>query len=247
MIDRESPLPLAYQVARTIREQIVAGRYQPGDQLTREETLAVSLGVSRGTVRQALDALAADGLVSREQGRGTFVRRAPGVRDGFTFRADLRELMHRSTLGREPDATARLEPVTEMPTAIAKRIGGERGGGSVVTRVLTERSVPYGYVIDYVPSPFHLSVTVDALARGGVLQAIEAGGTRVAFVRQTMNAAEAPPVISAHLRVAAAAAVLVVDRTSLDQHERVLAVSIAHYVGDLYRDTMEFRDLRTGE
>lgn len=70
------PAPRYLQVADRIRRDVGAGRFAPGDRLPPEETLARALGVSRGTLRQALGALGRAGLVQTIPGRGTFVRGA---------------------------------------------------------------------------------------------------------------------------------------------------------------------------
>ena len=65
--------PLYQQVKLLIIQQIVEGRWQPGDALPSEFQLGDEFKVSQGTVRKALDALARDGMVVRRQGKGTFV------------------------------------------------------------------------------------------------------------------------------------------------------------------------------
>ena len=65
--------PLYQQVKDLLRRRIVDGTWRPDEVLPSEGRLAVELGVSQGTVRKALDELAAQKLVVRRQGRGTFV------------------------------------------------------------------------------------------------------------------------------------------------------------------------------
>jgi GntR family transcriptional repressor for pyruvate dehydrogenase complex len=65
---------LYVQIADQIREQIVSGAAAPGQQLPSERDLAISLGVSRPTVREALIALEVAGLVEVRVGVGAFVR-----------------------------------------------------------------------------------------------------------------------------------------------------------------------------
>ncbi|WP_051344284.1 GntR family transcriptional regulator [Alicyclobacillus herbarius] len=69
------------QVSDTIREWIQDGRFQPGDQLPTEIELAEEFQVSRHTIRQAISSLTAAGLVTRVQGRGTFVAQPHVSRD----------------------------------------------------------------------------------------------------------------------------------------------------------------------
>ena len=72
-LNKQSPLPLYQQLAQYLRAQIRQGTYALGAQLPTERDLMQRYEVSRNTVRQALDQLAREGLLERDQGRGTFV------------------------------------------------------------------------------------------------------------------------------------------------------------------------------
>jgi GntR family transcriptional regulator len=77
--------PLYRQVRDMLIRRLVDGVWQPGQPLPSEMQLAAELGVSQGTVRKALDAMAAENLVVRRQGRGTFVARHDEERILFQF------------------------------------------------------------------------------------------------------------------------------------------------------------------
>src|SRR5260370_25334065 len=74
-MDREiSPSePLHAQIAARLRPDVRDAHFAPGQRLPSEVDLSKLLGVSRGTVRQALGALIADGVLHTIAGRGTFV------------------------------------------------------------------------------------------------------------------------------------------------------------------------------
>src|SRR5215472_6069413 len=72
-LDRTSPIPLYFQIAENLKEAIQAGTIAPGERLDNELELAEQLGVSRPTVRQAIQRLVQQGLVVRRRGLGTVV------------------------------------------------------------------------------------------------------------------------------------------------------------------------------
>lgn len=73
MINKTSGIPVYKQIETSIRTDIGRGVYPVGTKLPSEDDIANELGVSRGTVRQALSALANKGIVRRVHGNGTFV------------------------------------------------------------------------------------------------------------------------------------------------------------------------------
>jgi GntR family transcriptional regulator len=82
---RESHVSLYAQIADLLRRDITSGVYPPLSKLPSEPMLVRRLGVSRVTVRLAIDLLIKQGLVIRKQGKGTFVA-------GSTVRHELQEL-----------------------------------------------------------------------------------------------------------------------------------------------------------
>jgi GntR family transcriptional regulator len=77
--------PLYRQVYDTLLRRLADAVWQPGQILPSEGVLAAELGVSQGTVRKALDALTADSLLVRRQGRGTFVAEHDDKQSVFRF------------------------------------------------------------------------------------------------------------------------------------------------------------------
>ncbi|MFP3511900.1 GntR family transcriptional regulator [Peribacillus sp. SIMBA_075] len=73
MIDKNSPLPIYFQIEEQIKRQIENGEFQAHDALPSEREYAEQFGISRMTVRQAINNLVNDGYLYRQKGRGTFV------------------------------------------------------------------------------------------------------------------------------------------------------------------------------
>jgi len=75
VLDRQSVVPLYYQIQLRLIEQIRSGELKPGDLVPSEQEISARLGVSRMTARQALKSLCSRGLVYSQRGKGTFVSR----------------------------------------------------------------------------------------------------------------------------------------------------------------------------
>jgi GntR family transcriptional regulator len=73
--DAQAPAfsPLYQQIKGLILQSLEAGEWKPGEAIPSEMELAARFRVSQGTVRKAIDELAAENLVVRRQGKGTFV------------------------------------------------------------------------------------------------------------------------------------------------------------------------------
>ena len=71
--ERRGKIPAYIQVAAALRRRVETGEWKPGEQISTLEQLEDEFGVARVTVRQAVELLEREGLVLRQQGRGTFV------------------------------------------------------------------------------------------------------------------------------------------------------------------------------
>ncbi|MBW7924333.1 MAG: GntR family transcriptional regulator [Burkholderiaceae bacterium] len=116
--------PLYRQIRALLLRGLQSGEWKPGEAIPSETELAARYRVSQGTVRKAIDELAAEHLLVRRQGRGTFVASHREVRTQFRF------------LRLRPDEAAMLASDT-APTAEGGEARGESGPGLAMTsRVL---------------------------------------------------------------------------------------------------------------
>ena len=133
-----------------LRGWLASGRHRPGDRLPPEQQLAASLGISRGTLRSALDRLEETGEVVRRQGSGTFVGRLP---DDAALHEGLERLEPYSSLARGRDIvlTARDVEVEERPIdhRLAELFGVEMSARALtVSRTVLADGVPAAVMED---------------------------------------------------------------------------------------------------
>jgi GntR family transcriptional regulator len=111
-----------------LRERLSPGRARPGDRLPPEKELAHTLGVSRGTLRLALERLESNGEIVRRQGSGTFVGR---VALGAAFSEGLEVLESYASLARRQGKTLAVRDVqieqARTPGYVAEALGLRRG------------------------------------------------------------------------------------------------------------------------
>lgn len=92
MIDRNSPVPIYYQLKLYFKRQIENGELKPGDRLPTEMELCEQFDISRAPVRQAMTELAREGVIYRRPGQGTFV--SPAMAAAEAERTKIRVLAH---------------------------------------------------------------------------------------------------------------------------------------------------------
>jgi GntR family transcriptional regulator len=97
-LDPASPQPLYMQLHRALREAIERGVFALDDALPSERQMAAELGISRITVRKAIDALTGEGLLVSRQGSGNFVAAQARIDKNFatltSFSEDMRSRGH---------------------------------------------------------------------------------------------------------------------------------------------------------
>ena len=115
----DSPIPRYAQLADLLRQRIARGLWRTGERCRSLEELMREFDVARVTVRQAVDLLAREGLLSAQQGRGTFVTAAPARAAGSAPQTTLGEL---AEVYRD-----------DQPELLTRRGGGRAGAGARAT------------------------------------------------------------------------------------------------------------------
>lgn len=101
-IDRKAEQPVYTQLAESLRKQILAGAYRPGERIPSENMLVEMYKVSPMTVRRAINLLASQGIITTTRGSGTFVKEVELGAASF-YLQDLKELF-----SEEADTTIKL-------------------------------------------------------------------------------------------------------------------------------------------
>lgn len=222
------------RVAQALRDGIAAGDYQPGGMLPSENVLAREFDVSRETIRVALAALANEGLIVTEQGRGASVRdRSPLVRVASQRLArHTREanqgthLAEAAQSGQPADVTthvrvefasAEVAAALELPT-----------GAEVLVRDRTLRlgGQPTQLAVSHYPRTLTRDTAIEQAdtGPGGVLSRLEDAGHTIASHTERVTLHRATATESTALQVPVGSACLRIRRTTRSDTGRILEV-----------------------
>lgn len=225
--------PLYHQIYLILRDKILSAEYPNGTVLAGEFELADQYRVSRITVKRALDELAADGLVTRERGRGTTVThegRRPTI--SAPVEGQLEDLL---SMGYETQV--RLVDFAYVPAPPDAAAALQCETGAEVQRAVRTRSkdgVPFSHLTTFVPADLGKSFVAADMVGKPLLALLEDAGVRVASASQTISATLADHTVAALLDLDVGSALLKVSRTVLDSNGRPVEFITALYRPDSY-------------
>ncbi|MDX2969724.1 GntR family transcriptional regulator [Kribbella solani] len=204
---------------------------RPGDRMPSEDELIGEFGVSRITVRRAVQNLVARGLVVTRPGRGSYVA-VPRITQPLTELTGFVEDMEANGLA----ATARVLTVQEIPAPPGARRALELPLGSVVTfieRVRLANGHPISFDRTYLVPDLGRLVARDDLANEPVFALLEQRhDTPLVEATYALNAVTADPEIAAALETPEGSAVLRIERTSYTHDDRPVDYEVLHYRGE---------------
>ncbi|MGJ7613954.1 MULTISPECIES: GntR family transcriptional regulator [unclassified Variovorax] len=199
LMPRKNGLPLHHQLYVVLREQIMRGLYAPGALIPNEARLGELFGVSRITVRRAVADLHAEGLLDKQQGKGTFVRvELPAQRPAATL--GFVDALRRTALNTQVTV---LDVQTQDPPAIvAVQLELPAGHAAVhAVRLRSSNGMPLMLTDAWVPDRFASNVTRARLKKQALYEILMAQGIEFGRVVQEITAVPADPQHSALLGV----------------------------------------------
>src|SRR5690606_26066196 len=183
-LDRGSPVPLYHQLAQQLEAAIERGVLAPGNLLGNEVDLSVRLGLSRPTVRQAIQSLVDKGLLVRRRGVGTQVVHSQ-VKRPLELSSLYDDL---EAAGQRPATRVLVNTVVTASAEIAAALGvPEAVDVHRVERLRLAHGEPMAYLCNYLPCGL-LGLDTGQLEATGLYRLMRAAGITLHSARQTIGA-----------------------------------------------------------
>lgn len=225
-VDRTSPVPLYFQVAQRLETAIEDGTLPPGSRIDNEVDLAERLGLSRPTVRRAIQHLVEQGLLVRKRGVGTQVVHAR-VRRSIELTSLYDDLAAAGQRPRTDVLALGLEPA---PAAVAVALGiAESAPVLSLERLRYAQDSPLALMHNYLP-PDLVDLGREELREQGLYQLLREAGVRLRIASQTIGARAATAAEARLLDERRGAPLLTMGRTTYDDAGRIV-----EYARHLYR------------
>ncbi|MGW2741465.1 GntR family transcriptional regulator [Streptomyces sp. NPDC001450] len=215
-LDRTSPVPLYYQLAQQLEAAIEHGILAPGNLLGNEVDLSVRLGLSRPTVRQAIQSLVDKGLLVRRRGVGTQVVHSQ-VKRPLELSSLYDDL---ESAGQGPSTRVLRNERVPAGADVAAALGIAEGAEVVVLeRLRCTHGQPVAFLCNYLPAAL-LELDTERLESTGLYRMMRSVGITLHSARQTVGARSATAEEAALLDEKEGAALLTMQRTAYDDTGR---------------------------
>lgn len=227
---RLSP-PRYVQAYTALRNWIQQGVYLQGAQLPSEPELCKLFGVSRITVRAAVELLEKEGLVARRQGRGTFVN---AISPDIPSRGDFAELVRRL---RQLDTKTTFKDIQiatrEADESVARDLQIDPGDKIIEARFTRLRDgQPLGVTVITVPQHLGVEITLDDLRNAPAATILQSKGFEILGAHQLIGATLADAAIAAALDTIVGAPIVHVRLLVLDLFSKPIELLTAYYLAD---------------
>jgi GntR family transcriptional regulator len=232
-LDRSSPVPLYFQLAQGLEAVIRDGQLPSGTRLDNEVLLAEQLGLSRPTMRRAMQSLVDKGILVRRRGVGTRVVQ-PKVRRPLGL-SSLFEDLQRS--GQSPSTTVLRLAHEPAGADVASALGIPAGDPvTVLERLRSADGQPIARMCNYLPHTVAglAELQPDDLATRGLYQQLRLLGIELHSADQSIGARTATPGEARLLGEPRGAALLTMQRTTCDDHGRSIEYGSHVYAASRY-------------
>lgn len=234
-LDTGSPLPKYHQLKEIILAMIEKEDLREGESIPPERKFCEEYGVSRMTTRQAIMELVNEGVLYREQGKGTFVA-AQKVQQEAERLTSFTEAM--SLRGMRATSTVLEAAITQAGPVVARLLGVEEGKEVVrIQRVRNADGSPMALETSHLLRGAADELLTLDLSNRSIYEELRSRGVRIEWAQQSYEATVINEFEADHLSVPTGSPALLLERVTYDDTNRPFEYVKSTYRGDRYRIT----------
>jgi GntR family transcriptional regulator len=229
-LDRTGPVPIYFQISSRLEQAVRSGEIPAGSRLENEIAIGQRLGLSRPTIRRAIQELVDKGLLVRQRGVGTQV-----VHGQVTRQVELTSLFEDlKNSSRTPGTRVLAHEQVSASADIATQLGVAPGSPVVrLRRLRTVDGEAVSILVNYLPEEF-LDITTAELETNGLYQILRARGVSIRVANQRIGARRAHDDEGPLLDIDADGPVLTMERVAYDGGGHAIEYGHHIYRPDMY-------------
>ncbi|WP_347107912.1 GntR family transcriptional regulator [Paenarthrobacter sp. S56] len=225
VLQRDSPVAVYQQVAEVLTEEV--NRLEPGARIPTEESLMEQYGISRTTIRKAIETLVSKGLLVRRQGKGTFVMAQRPVR-----------MLNRLAPFMETFTAAGMKTVKglieykwmEKDKSVPAKLVSADNLVLVIRRSYSSAGWPYAIAEIFIPSHIGRHISLADAEKNSIYQVIQDRTLKPLERAEITVTMQAPPDhLADALNVRGFPVVPRLERTTLGAHDEVLECTVTYF------------------
>lgn len=237
IINKNSAIPLYFQLYSYMEDLIQKGTLKDGDRLPAEDKMAEMLGISRPTVRQAFRELTNKGLVQRKRSKGTVVTKPKMLSKFLTELTSYQDELSASNMQVKTKVVAfevvkdHMEAQNVLKSDLLIRISRLRYGDGV----------PLVYLDTYLPYQQYAKIFEHDLEKESMYETMRNLGNPIVSVHRVLRAAKADKQIAGYLEIGTNDVILLTETIGKNEAGEAMEYSIARYNGEFANFEIELK------
>jgi GntR family transcriptional regulator len=246
VIDKAIPIPLYFQLAEHLREQIESGQLKPGHQLPSERELSEQSGISRMTARQAILYLVRQGRLVVRPGIGTFVAEPKLTHDTLHLLGFTEEMLRN---GLAPSSQVLEQALAAPPQRVAARLNLQPDDAAVkIVRLRLSQDTPLLLETVFVPQRLAPGLEHEDLSQASLYTLLEEQfGLPLDHAQQTLEVTAASDDEAQLFGILLGTMMLLLEGVTYTADEQPVEAFKALYLGDKFKFALESQQLNWGD
>ena len=240
-LNKNIPIPLYYQLKTLLLEYINSHRENPGEPIPTEVEISEYFGISRPTVRQAINELVVEGYLYRIKAKGTFITKSKITQDFLSVLDSFNNEMKKK--GLTPSTRVLEKEIAKSDEKVSHALGLETGSDVIkLTRLRSADNEPVVFAVTYVPYSICPGLLANNIENESLYEIIEKeSGILISRADRTLESVPAGEFEAKLLQIKKGFPVQFIESVVYLENDTPVEYSLAKYRGDRSKFSIELK------